>query len=33
MPVMSNSVPEPGCPMLVAVGAAVALSMRSRRTS
>jgi hypothetical protein len=28
-----SSVPEPGCPMLVAVGAAVALSMRSRRSS
>jgi hypothetical protein len=33
MPVTANSVPEPGCPMLVAVGAAVALSMRSRRPS
>jgi hypothetical protein len=33
MPVMAMSVPEPGCPMLIGVGAAVALSMRSRRSS
>ena len=33
MPVMALSVPEPGCPMLIGVGAALALSMRSRRSS
>jgi len=33
MPVVAKSVPEPGCPMLIGVGAAVALSMRSRRSS
>jgi hypothetical protein len=32
MPVLARSVPEPGCPMLLATGAAVALSMRSRRS-
>jgi hypothetical protein len=33
MPVMAMSVPEPGCPMLIGVGAAVALSIRSRRST
>jgi hypothetical protein len=33
MPALANSVPEPGCPMLIGVGAALALSMRSRRSS
>jgi len=33
MPVMAMSVPEPGCPMLIGVSAALALSMRSRRSS
>lgn len=33
IPVMAMSVPEPGCPMLIGVGAAVVLGMRSRRSS